>query len=57
MTVPGQVASYIEAQELYTTNYLQLFAFNYYGIKEPIRSETPCTYQNSSELYSLATTQ
>ena len=33
MTVPGQVASYIEAQELYTTNYLQLFAFNYYGIK------------------------
>ena len=35
MTVPGQVASYIEAQEPYTTNYLQLFAFSYYGIKKP----------------------
>ena len=34
MTVLGQVASYIEAKELYTANYLQLFAFNYYGIKK-----------------------
>ena len=43
MTVPGQVAGYIEAQELYTTNYLQLFAFSYYGIKNPglLENEIP----------------